>query len=380
MKSYINKAACYFLFTLICHSLSAQCTLNYLVNPSFESPVQSNNNGNNFPAGTSFNGWSITNVVPANANPWNVIRVNGSGYGGGPNNAQNGLQYIDVNAAAGNIEQSFNLGCAATLTFSGYFSSREANNYANWTAQINILNSSNAVVASSSSRLFTVADADGAPDAVWYQLSGTAALAAGTYKFSAVVGNYGNFDNAFLCASPGCLLPVKLKSFEVKRDACSSQLKWTVESETDFDKYFAEYSTNGIEYNVVSVVQASGTAGNEYSVSHLPAPGKAFYRLRMKDHDGTTTYSKVISLKINCDKTTVLVYPNPVKDFLNINISMVSPRDILTAVLYDATGRLLVKKQLNNGSNTISMQKMAAGIYSLVVIQGGISTTYKISR
>jgi hypothetical protein len=360
----------------------AQCTQNYLVNPSFESPAQANNNGNNFPPGITFNGWTMTNVVPANANPWNVIRVDGSGYGDGPNNAQNGLQYVDVSVAAGNIDQVFNLGCNATLTFSGYFSARGGPGFVSWTAQIDILNSSNTVVATSATRLFTSADQDKVnPDAVWYQLSGSVSLPAGTYKYRVVLGDFGNFDNAFLCADPGCLLPVKLKSFDAVINNCIATLKWSAESETNFDKYVVEYSSNGIDFTAIgSVNAASQAAYPEYSFLHQPPAGKVFYRLKMADIDNKISYSKTVALNVSCNKNTLLIYPNPVTDFLNISINTISGGSRSLASLYSTDGKLLFSSQLVNGTNTIDMRKATSGVYCLVVITDNEINTFKIIR
>ncbi len=374
---YFSSA--FFLLNFFSFNALAQCTFNYLLNPSFETPVQANNYANNFPTGVTFNNWTITNAVPATANPWNIIRVNGSGYTGGPNSAQQGSQYADVNNAAGNMEQNFNLGCAATITFSGYFSSREAGGYTNWTAQINILNSSNAIVASSTTRNFTVADADNNPgDAVWYQVSGTASLPPGPYKFSAVLGNFGNFDNAFLCASPGCLLPVKLSYFGADLENCVVNLKWAAETEIDFNKYIVEYSQNGIDFFEAGSIAGSGS--REYSFFHKPSFGRAYYRLRMVDLDGKETFSKIVVLNVNCNKNTLVVYPNPVIDFLNINLNRFITTTPAIASLYDATGRIVLTQKLNNGSNSIDMQKMSTGIYNLVVFDGIQQTNYKIKR
>jgi len=48
--------------------------------------------------------------------------------------------------------------------------------------------------------------------------------------------------------------------------------------------------------------------------------------------------------------------------------------------LYDAAGRLMVRRQLSNGTNAIDMRSMASGLYNLVLIQDGEVTTYKIKR
>ncbi|MBL7723299.1 MAG: T9SS type A sorting domain-containing protein [Chitinophagaceae bacterium] len=374
MKKIYSKASLLTVITLLAVSLNvrSQCTLNYLLNSSFENPVAPGL-GNNFFG--SIPDWTIAGGFTAN-----IVQVNGTNYLGGPNTAATGIQYLDILGAT-TITQTFDLGCTADITFRGDFSAREGGT--TWTASIDILNSLNVVVATSTTRTFTPPDADvdvpPGPDAVWYTLSGTAtALPAGTYTYRINLDEDGNFDNAFLCADPGCLLPVKLKAFDVKLNDCVANLKWTAETETNFDKYIVEYSQNGTDYIAIGTVNSSGS--RQYSFTHIPATGKAFYRLKMADIDGNFSYSKISVLNISCGKSTALVYPNPVNDVLNVNISKSSASNVVTASLYDAAGRLMVRRQLANGTNSIDMRAMASGLYNLVLIQDGEVTTYKIKR
>jgi Secretion system C-terminal sorting domain len=277
------------------------------------------------------------------------------------------------------VSQTFILACTADLTFRGDFSARDGGD--NWDAYIEIVNSTNVVVATSATRSFIPADQDlPGQDAVWYTLSGTAtALPAGTYTYRARLWDDGNFDNAFLCADPGCLLPVTLKAFDVKLNNCVASAKWSATEETNLSNYTLEYSKNGIDFTPVSVVDASGI-NREYSVQHIPASGKAFYRLKMADLDGKTSYSKQQVLNINCTKNTALVFPNPVSDQLQVNVNFVTGVRTATATLYDISGRVMVRKQLVNGTNAIDMRNMTSGIYNLVLVQDGEVTTYKIKK
>lgn len=170
---------------------------NLLSNPSFETPVQTNI-GNNITGSNTLGAW--TNTL---GDFLNIVRTNGSFYGGGPDNAQSGRQYLDINGAAGIVEQSFTLSSAATINFGGFFSSRESSGYVNWTASIQILTPANVVVATSTTRNFT--SADGTEDQIWYNLAGSVALTAGTYKYRINIGDYGNFDNAYVFPCNGGL-------------------------------------------------------------------------------------------------------------------------------------------------------------------------------
>jgi len=149
----------FLLFSTIPNRTFSQCTLNYLQNPGFESPVAPGL-GNNFydqniPA-QQIPHWTVEGNLTAN-----IIKTDGvTVYSGGPNAAAEGTQYFD--ALSGNtyffLSQTFVLGCTADLTFRGDFSARDGGD--NWDAYIEIVISSNVVVATSATRRFIPAYQD----------------------------------------------------------------------------------------------------------------------------------------------------------------------------------------------------------------------------
>lgn len=166
-----------------------------LLNRSFETPVTPAN-GNNFYAAIA--DWTVANVIPAQAQPFNVIRP-WSGYAGNPTAtpAGGGSQYLDVNAASGDIRQTVTVTGPGMLDFSGWFSVRD-NQQALSGLTINIRNSGGTVIATASTS-FLASD----PIGLWKQVSGAnVPVTAGTYTFEAVIPNPANFDLASLVFKP----------------------------------------------------------------------------------------------------------------------------------------------------------------------------------
>lgn len=171
------------------------CAGNALINQSFENPVVPVLNGNNI-VGASIPGW--TTQFGGN---FNVIKVNGTSYGSGADNAATGNQYVDIVNSSDYPTQSFTLTRTSVLSFSGYFSNREsaAGSYIPWTAKVDILDASGTVVASSNTFNFTSTFGD----ENWMYLSGVSGpLPSGTYRYRAFISDYGHFDEAFLCITP----------------------------------------------------------------------------------------------------------------------------------------------------------------------------------
>ena len=192
-----NRILLYLILTLSAFGFGATAVSaqELLLNRSFESPVAPAN-GNNFYA--TVPNWTIINVSPAQALPVNLIKPDAS-YGGGPTVTPTGggLQYFDVNAAAGTLRQNFVIPSQGMVDFSGWFSVRDSAQALSGLT-INILNSGGTVVATASTS-FLATDAF----RLWKQASSANfPVSAGTYTFEIIMPNPANFDLASLVFKP----------------------------------------------------------------------------------------------------------------------------------------------------------------------------------
>jgi len=74
----------------------------------------------------------------------------------------------------------------------------------------------------------------------------------------------------------------------------------------------------------------------------------------------TITVSACVGVNEINNSSNFKIYPNPANDYLIINSSKESD---MTFKLFDATGKLLITKQLNGKSNRIDINTLAKGIY-----------------
>jgi hypothetical protein len=70
-------------------------------------------------------------------------------------------------------------------------------------------------------------------------------------------------------------------------------------------------------------------------------------------------------------------YPNPVRAVLNVDIASVG-RGKLQAEIYDLPGRLVQKQLLNQRHNQLSIGRLPAGLYQLVIYNGAEKTAVKV--
>ncbi|MNX70382.1 hypothetical protein D3C86_1016290 [compost metagenome] len=94
-------------------------------------------------------------------------------------------------------------------------------------------------------------------------------------------------------------------------------LQWSTESEKDNDYFEIERSSNGVDWERISLTDAVGesTSQTEYQEMDLnPLPGISYYRLSQYDLDGERTLLKSVSVNYDLEvgKNELLVFPNPV--------------------------------------------------------------------
>ncbi|MES2656615.1 MAG: BNR-repeat neuraminidase N-terminal domain-containing protein [Bacteroidota bacterium] len=170
-------------------------------------------------------------------------------------------------------------------------------------------------------------------------------------------------------------LPVKLVQFTAKPDNNDVLLNWQSAMELNANQYQIEVSTNGINFNTIGSVKASGNTNstNNYSFTHQQAfaavqENTLYYRLKIIDNDTRFTYSKTaIVRKENKQNTLINIYPNPVSESTAITI-VTNTEQLVTVSIFDLKGNQLINKTLpvQNGENSIHMDEMNAlskGIY-----------------
>jgi hypothetical protein len=163
---------------------------------------------------------------------------------------------------------------------------------------------------------------------------------------------------------PG-VLPVALSSFNVTINNCIVDLNWAA-SEANFKNYDIQYSIDGIKFQTIATMAGELQGANQkYAYQHNnPPQGNIYYRLKMTGIDGKFEYSKIIPLKLFCNRSSLIVYPNPVTDILNINITNLQ-NEVTIASLFDNTGKLMYSHKMVSGTNMIDMKKFAKGVYLL---------------
>jgi Secretion system C-terminal sorting domain len=158
-------------------------------------------------------------------------------------------------------------------------------------------------------------------------------------------------------------LPITLLSFNTITKECAAIISWRTATEEGVSHFEVQASKDGIVFNPLAMIKAKGNNSIYNYADNLAINGNNFYRLKMVDAN-RVMYSNIENAKINCNGRKVAAYPNPTSNTVNIT-GLNTGEKIL---LYDITGKLLIKKTIAANTEKIKIQSLLSGSYLLKII------------
>lgn len=168
----------------------------------------------------------------------------------------------------------------------------------------------------------------------------------------------------------GTALAIKLGQIAAVNLGTANQVSWTTLDEAANDEFIVERSRDGIDFRPIGNQKTDGIAKGYRFSDTKPYAGKNYYRLQLRNGDGTTAYSTVVSANLPQDKPGILCYPNPFERGLSVVIPPAASAVVLS--LYDLTGRR-VWNAVQSGSDVpqtvyLDLQQYPAGNYILDIL------------
>jgi trimeric autotransporter adhesin len=166
-------------------------------------------------------------------------------------------------------------------------------------------------------------------------------------------------------------LPITLLNFTARPGGSTVLVSWTTAMEQNNRYFIIERSADGRNFIAIGRIAGAGNSNSElqYQFTDVnPLPGISYYRLRQVDIDGKFSLSAIATVRMSNDSKTMLVLsPNPVSSYVNININTAGRS--YTMRVSGVDGRLVVKgtgsvNQLNQQLNN-RLSSLAPGVYVL---------------
>ena len=159
-------------------------------------------------------------------------------------------------------------------------------------------------------------------------------------------------------ASLDCtVLPIELLDFQAQARGEVVDLLWSTATETDNAWFEVQRSADGEHYQTIATVPGAGTSleRRDYVIQDIdPLQGVSYYRLEQVDHDGSSSYSPVRSVRLLGDHQNMLVYPNPAMDVLHIAMPHQGAVSVMAEVL-DMSGRTVLQVTPGSGASDLEL-------------------------
>jgi hypothetical protein len=240
---------------------------------------------------------------------------------------------------------------------------------------VEVLDNGNSLVSSGSLNLTAPASwTDDRPEAPWElrMFSFTAPGGSGPFTVqlrastTAVYGNDFYIDNVVLAPCALVLLPLELHGFS-GRAAKNNDIALNFNVVTPVPATAViEYSLDGKDFSPVGKLPVQPDV-SDYNYTHVqPGTRINYYRLRIVDATGKTTWSSVVRVDLGAASTgPVLVYPNPDTDRVFIQ----SAFPITQAQVLDAMGKLVKSVHNTNSAGVdIYVRDLPMGVYYIKLI------------
>lgn len=172
-------------------------------------------------------------------------------------------------------------------------------------------------------------------------------------------------------------LPVTLTDFKAIAEGSTALLQWATTDERNSAVFEIEHSLDAVTWYRAGEQNAKGESNTlvNYQWVHLtPAGGSNYYRLKMKDLDGSYAYSGIVSLGFDkAGKVPAIVYPNPVSDLLFVENS----KEIILLRIISGEGKTVY--ETSSVPDALRIRKLAAGMYQVhITRQSGVVQTQRI--
>lgn len=184
------------------------------------------------------------------------------------------------------------------------------------------------------------------------------------------------------CFTP---LPVSLQWFTGKMTDGMSVLSWKTDRKLDLNTFIIERKTTGNNFIEIGRISLNENSGNTEQFNFIDTkPENAnFYRLKMVSKDNKYTYSSIVSLNKNKSINSIILYPNPVDNILNIGFNS-SETHVYKITLLTTLNQVVKEAKFTGGNNNtlqiMRTKNMDRGMYILKIVDlnSNEETTQKV--
>jgi len=191
--------------------------------------------------------------------------------------------------------------------------------------------------------------------------------------------SYNGFSIVRIGCTPGggISLPIRLVDFKATCENKKVIISWRTANEINNDYFMVERSSDGINFQILGVVEGAGNSNQALNYSFVdaePLDVTAFYRIRQTDFDGQSEYFNVVASTCIAQEGRFSIYPNPNNGHffiegcpLNTSLEITNP-----------VGEKIYDSKIREKKTEIVLVNLSNGIYFIHLNMGNEMITKKI--
>jgi len=175
-------------------------------------------------------------------------------------------------------------------------------------------------------------------------------------------------------------LSTTIFDFYGKQEDGEHHLYWKTGSETGLASYEIERSPDLSRFSSIGKTDAGGK-GEYHWIDQKPYAGKNFYRIRMNEKDGSTSYSTTVLLMQDEKGGQLIIYPNPAREVMYVEIPDGKGKPVSYSIM-DNTGKIIQQANYLSAPSklTIDLGRLSASTYVLLVKWNNDIHSFKIVK
>ena len=177
-------------------------------------------------------------------------------------------------------------------------------------------------------------------------------------------------------------LPVRIAFFRGQKQTGKNLLEWKANSNSTSVQFVIERSTDGRNFAAAGSLVAYSFTRSFSFYDNAPAAGINYYRLKMIESDGSSSYSGIVTLAADVKNLDISIRPNYISNG-TANLYIQSEKAMQLAVnLIDVSGKILLKKMISipagSGTYPVDVSTLRKGVYYISVNDKGWINTQQI--
>jgi hypothetical protein len=184
--------------------------------------------------------------------------------------------------------------------------------------------------------------------------------------------NVTGFSGFFVRAILG--LPLNLLSFSANHKNETIELNWKTANEVNTKSFEIERSEEGTKFiKIGTIASKNNSETNEYrfidnQFSNFNS-NTLYYRLKMIDLDGKFTYSKIVAIEMENDKS-VTISPNPTSGKSTLNLGNKTEFLNTIATITNSAGIAIKQFKINKLTEEIDLNSLPKAVYLIKFVDG----------